>query len=275
VTAAERWRAQLESWSIPDAILEAAPESPYGFPAELFRQRAAGAPDREPTPTARRALHALPEGGVVLDVGVGGGATSLPLAGRASTIVGVDEQSDMLREFETAARSAGVRAETVLGRWPDVETRTTGADVVVCGHVVYNVADLTPFVRALDGHAALRVVLELTDVHPLAWMADLWERFHGLERPSGPSVADVEAVLRETGVEPRREDRTARDDERAGRFDRRDAAVALVRRRLCLPADRDDEIAEAMGDRLRAHDGRWSSGPSERTVVTLWWDVRR
>ena len=132
---------------------------------------------------------------MVLDVGVGGGATSLPLAGRASTIVGVDEQSDMLREFETAARSAGVGAETVLGRWPEVEARTTGADVVVCGHVVYNVADLTPFGRALDGHAALRVVLELTDVHPLAWMADLWKRFHGLERPSGPSVADVDALL--------------------------------------------------------------------------------
>ena len=275
MTAAERWRAQLESWAIPDAILETAPQSPYGFPTELFRQRAASVSDREPTPTTRRALDALPGGGVVLDVGVGGGATSLPLAGRASTIVGVDEQSDMLREFETAARSAGVGAETVLGRWPEVEARTTGADVVVCGHVVYNVADLTPFVRALDGHAALRVVLELTDVHPLAWMADLWKRFHGLERPSGPSVADVDAVLRETGLEPRRGDRTARDDERAGGFDRRDAAVALIRRRLCLPADRDDEIAEAMGDRLRAHDGLWSSGPSERTLVTLWWDVRR
>ena len=275
MTAAEHWRAQLEAWSIPEAILDAAPESPYGFPAELFRRRAAEAGTRAPTPTTHRALEALPDGGVVLDVGVGGGATSLPLADRASTIVGVDEQSDMLREFETAARSARVGTHPVMGRWPDVETQTPTADVVVSGHVVYNVADLASFARALDRHATLRVVLELTDRHPLAWMADLWSRFHGLTRPSGPGAGDVVAVLREAGIEPIREDRSPRDDERGGGFERRESAVALIRKRLCLPADRDEEIARALGDRLRAHDGLWSSGPAERTLVTLWWDARR
>jgi hypothetical protein len=275
MTAAERWHARLEAWSIPEAILDTAPESPYGFPAELFRRRAADAGTRDPTPTTLRALEALPDGGVVLDVGVGGGATSLPLAGRASTIVGVDEQSDMLHEFETAARSAGVGTHPILGRWPGVETQTPSADVVVCGHVVYNVADLASFARALDRHAKLRVVLELTDRHPLAWMADLWERFHGLTRPSGPGAGDVVAVLCETGIEPVREGRSTRDDERGGGFERREAAVALIRRRLCLPADRDEEIAGALGDRLRIHDGLWSSGPPERTMVTLWWEPRR
>jgi hypothetical protein len=82
-------------------------------------------------------------------------------------------------------------------------------------------------------------------------------------------------VLREAGIEPIREDRSPRDDERGGGFERREAAVALIRRRLCLPADRDEEIARALGDRLRAHDGLWSSGPAERTLVTLWWDARR
>src|SRR6266516_4578363 len=116
---------------------------------------------RRADPDDPRGDRRAPERGVVLDVGVGGGATSLPLAGRASTIVGVDEQSDMLRVFETAARSAGVGTHPILGRWPDVETQTPAADVVVCGHVVYNVADLASFARALERHANLRVVLEL------------------------------------------------------------------------------------------------------------------
>ena len=37
-------------------------------------------------------------------------------------------------------------------------------------------------------------------------------------------------------------------------------------------ADRDAEIADALGGRLRETDGLWDVGPEERTVVTLWWD---
>ena len=62
------------------------PPSPRG--ASRPSASAGGArrrPIPTPTPTTRRALEALPEGGSVLDVGVGGGATSLPLAGRAGS----------------------------------------------------------------------------------------------------------------------------------------------------------------------------------------------
>ena len=50
-------------------------------------------------------------------------------------------------------------------------------------------------------------------------------------------------------------------------------AIALVRKRLCLAADRDDEIAEALGSRLGEHVGLWTAGPHEQAVVTLWWDI--
>jgi hypothetical protein len=43
-----------------------------------------------------------------------------------------------------------------------------------------------------------------------------------------------------------------------------DELVAFIRRRLCLPADRDEEIAE-----LVRHHGR----PAVRQVATLWWDA--
>ena len=72
-TALERWRRALEARAIPDTILAAAPESPWGFPAEAFRRRAEAASDAAPTPTTSCALEALPDGGTVLDVGVGGG----------------------------------------------------------------------------------------------------------------------------------------------------------------------------------------------------------
>jgi 2-polyprenyl-3-methyl-5-hydroxy-6-metoxy-1,4-benzoquinol methylase len=279
-TALARWRHQLEARRIPDRILKAAPESPYGFPPELFRRRAAAITrSGETTPTIARALEALPPGGTVLDVGVGGGATSLPLASETNTagtnaaglIVGVDAQQDMLDAFGAAAAEMRVAAQTVCGVWPEVAAQTPGTDVVVCGHVLYNVRELEPFAVALDRHAGRRVVVEITREHPIAWMDGLWRSFHGVEWPRGPTAEDAQEALHDLGFDIRREDRNASGD-RGGGFPRREDAVALIRRRLCLAPDRDDEVSEALGDLLRVEGGLWSSGPAERVVVTLWWD---
>ncbi len=61
---------------------------------------------------------------------------------------------------------------------------------------------------------------------------------------------------------------------RGSGFERREDAVALIRRRLCLWPDRDEEVAEAIGDRLVERDGLWSAGPVDQEIVTLWWDRR-
>ncbi len=209
----------------------------------------------------------------MLDVGVGGGAMSLPLAPQVGSIVGVDPQEDMLDAFRTNALAIGVDARTVLGSWPDVANEVEAVDLVVVGHVLYNVSELEPFVRALDAHARSRVVLELTERHPLTWMRDLWLHFHGLDRPTGPTVADALAVLTDIGIHAHRQDRRVAAADGGAWFARREDAIHLVRKRLCLPAERDEEIAELLGtDRLREIDGSWDVGLSERTVVTIWWD---
>jgi SAM-dependent methyltransferase len=278
VTALDRWRAQLEAWAIPAPILAAAPEPPWGFPAELFRSRAAEAAEAAESgdgqnPTTRMAAEALPEGGSVLDIGCGGGATSLPLAARAGLLVGLDGQPDMLPGFMQAAAAAGVAARTISAAWPEGAAQVEPADVVVCGHVLYNVAEAGPFLVALNRHARHRVVLEITARHPLAWMSDLWERFHGLRRPQGPTVEDAMAAIREIGVTPHRQDRRVGESHPAGGgFARKEDAVALVRRRLCLSATRDPEVQAALGPRLREHGGRWSAGPQQQDIVTVWWD---
>jgi 2-polyprenyl-3-methyl-5-hydroxy-6-metoxy-1,4-benzoquinol methylase len=268
----ERWAEALASWAIPQALIDAAPESPWGFPSELFRSRAASAPDRRETPTTRRAAEALPQDGTVLDVGAGGGAMSLPLALMASHLTAVDGQADMLEVFSEATTALGVDSSTVLGSWPEVAEATPAADVVVCGHVLYNVPELGPFVDALADHASRRVVIELTEHHPLSWMNDLWKTFHGLDRPDTPSDLDAVAVILERGHAAVREvDVRTRE---SGGFIRREDCVAMIRRRLCLRPDQDQALIAALGDRLHEQNGLWSAGPAERAVVTLWWDVR-
>ena len=266
--ALQRWREQLDGWAIPSEILAAAPESPWGYPVGLFRSRARRAGSRPATPSNLEAARSMPQGGSVLDVGAGAGAASLPLAGLAGRLVAVDESPAMVASFLAAAEAAGVPAEAVEGRWPEVAGRVGPADVVVCHHVLYNVADLAPFALALTGHARRRVVAELTDRHPLAGLRPLWRRFHDLDRPTGPGADDAAAALGAAGLEVDRQDWEQPD--RFG-FDDFDELVAFTRRRLCLPAARDPEVAEALLDEgTRQVDGVWVSGQPRR-VTTLSW----
>jgi SAM-dependent methyltransferase len=264
--AADRWREDLESWAIPRSILQNAPESPYHFPVQLFASRADAA-TLELTLSNERALEVLPQGGVVLDVGCGGGAASLPLASRSSHLMGVDSSGEMLKEFEKRVRAAGVEATVVEGVWPDVADPTPSADVVVCHHVAYNAPDLRTFAARLTDHARRRVVMELTVTHPLSPTNDLWLRFHGVTRPTRPTADDAEAVLREAGLEVHRHDWTA---PRPGGFATRGDLVASVRRQLCLTSDRDPEVEEAIRHRIVERDGLF--GFPDRPVATLWWD---
>jgi SAM-dependent methyltransferase len=265
-SAADRWREDLESWAIPRRILAKAPESPYHCPVQLFASRADAAAGQL-TFSNERALEALPEGGVALDVGCGGGAASLPLARRASRLIGVDSSSDMLTEFVNRVRAAGLEHAAVEGRWPDVADQTPMADVVVCHHVAYNAPELETFALRLADHARRRVVMELTVTHPLSPTNELWLRFHGVVRPERPTADDAEAVLREAGLQVRRQHWEA---PRPGGFASREDLVASVRRQLCLPADRDPEVEEAIRHRIVDRAGLF--GFPDRPVATLWWD---
>ena len=91
------------------------------------------------SPSHRVARAELGRRGTVLDVGCGGGRSSVPLASSASSVTGVDERESMLVNFAAAFDRAGVTHRKVLGRWPDVASDVAAADVVVCHHVVYNV----------------------------------------------------------------------------------------------------------------------------------------
>lgn len=253
-TAADRWRAELAAWAIPPEILERAPEPPWTLPPELFR-----ADDQPEQSRSRdRAREALPDNGSVLDVGCGGGAASIALVPPAASVTGVDSSAEMLEQYADSARGRSVRHREIHGVWPDVADRAEPHDVVVCHHVFYNVADLPAFATALSDKATRRVVVELTERHPLVATAPLWRHFHDIERPAGPTADLAVATLAETGIDPfvERWSRPPREVPRA-------VFVRLNRRRLCLPASAEPEVDRLMGDTLDLR----------RDVVTLWWDT--
>lgn len=266
MSAAERWSQALAAWAIPHHILDGAPESPWGFSTALFARRADAATETL-TPSNRKALEALPDGGVVLDVGCGAGAASLPLARKAGHLTGVDPSAEMLEAFRARAQAAGTAVTTLEGAWPAGAMAAPAADVVVCHHVAYNAPDLATFALRLADHARYRVVMEMTALHPMSRLNDLWLRFHGLVRPATPTVDDAIAVLRELGFAPEREEWASTP----GPFTSRADLVAMVRRQLCLTPERDPEIEAALAERLLRREDGTVSFPS-RTLVALWWD---
>ncbi len=195
----------------------------------------------------------------VLDVGCGGGRSSLPLGNRLRRVIGVDESPEMLEQFAAAATERQIAFETVLGSWPDVAPQREQVDVAVCHHVVYNVADIAPFVRALSSSAQRGVVVELTKVHPQTPFNELWKRFWDLDRPDEPTAEVFVEVVRELGHEP--DVVSTPRPARPSQLDRSEM-VAFVRQRLCLSAERDVEIREYLNVRPLL---------SSDTTVTVSW----
>lgn len=247
-TAAARWAELQSGRGIPPEILAGVDWNPWHHDPTWF------APPPVPVDTPSRAagLALLAQPGPVLDVGCGGGDAAFALAGRATGLVGVDRQQDMLDVFAAIARERGVPARAVLGAWPEAAVEAGPADVVVSHHVLHNVVDLPPFLRALTGAARRGVVVEMLAQHPMAWLDPLWERFHGLARPAPATTDDAVAVLRELGVDP---DVTLWERRNPPRQD-----VVWVTRRLCLAPERVPDVAAALDDLARP-----------RTAATLTW----
>lgn len=258
----QRWAEQLRSLALPEEILQAAPESPWFFDPALFSAAADAAVERAvDTPSDAAARDALPPGGIVLDVGAGAGAGSLPLSEKAGRVVAVDPSVELLARFAERAERLGVAFDLVQGPWPEVADRVPPADVVVCHHVVYNVPELSPFAVALAAAARRRVVVELTAEHPLSWMAPYWRVLHGHDQPSGPTADDAAAVFREAGYVVRRA--TARRPLRV-LSEEGPQGIAPLARRLCLPGSRHDELRRLLVD---------IPPPVDREIATLWWET--
>jgi len=253
-----QWAEMLARWTIPDDLIAAAPESPYFFEPAVFIEAADEAIERaDDTASDRTARQAIPAGGTVLDVGVGAGAASLRLG--ADRVIGVDPSPVLLDAFAQRATRLGIAPTLVEGTWPTAAPDVDLADVAVCHHVVYNVADLAGFASALAAHARDRVVLELTAEHPMAWMRPYWEALHGLDQPDRPTVEDAIAELTELGFRVHQQ-RWRRQYQMIGETG--NDQVARIGRRLCLPSRRYDELRQLLTA---------IPVPREREVVTVWW----
>lgn len=255
MTAAEKWKSDLLAWSIPQEIIDQAPETPWIHPPSLFQ-----VPKQiELTISHQKAFEALPIDGSILDIGCGGGIAAFAMGSKAGKVIGVDHQSEMLDMFTQNAQDRHIESAVHDGFWPAVANEVEIADVAVSHHVVYNVQEIVPFIQAMNSHARKRVVIEMPQHHPLSNLSAAWKSFWKLERPKTPTPEDLIKVLNEMGIKAHLElwngNLPIEHDI--------DEAVRFMRIRLCLPSSKDGEVRKFLLD----------NPPSEvRPLATIWWN---
>jgi SAM-dependent methyltransferase len=209
----------------------------------------------------------------LLDIGAGAGRYTLALAPYFRSIIAVEPDAAMLPRLQEAIREAGVtNIEVVDATWQDANVDR--ADLVLCAHVLYPIADVAPFIQKLDAHACRACFIALRDVIPEPEpLGRLWEQFHHEPRYLQPGYLEAYALIYELGI--RANVRVSKVSGPSWSFYDLDSAVDSAREHLILPES--PEIDAALLRELEAsllQDGELLRLPGEETYsAVIWWEA--
>lgn len=250
---AARWRAMVEARVAQSAVYERAGAAPG---QDFWERRAARYEKQVARSMAADALLArlrqlIRPGEEVLDVGAGTGRYALPLARHGARVTAVEPSPAMRARLEEAGRAAGLSIAVVPARWEEAEVAP--ADVVLCAHVLYPVADAAPFLRKLDAHARRLALLALAVGQIDEPYAELWARLRGEPRRPQPAFLEAYNLLWQLGIAAEVE---LLPLEIWHSFDDRAEALAEVSDRLMVvPGSAEEERLAALLDEVLVPEG--------------------
>jgi len=209
----------------------------------------------------------------VLDVGAGVGRHVIPIAPLVRKVIAVEPSAAMRRELQDMIRASGLaNVEVIAAAWPDADV--TAADLVICSHVVYVVAEIEPFLRRLAAVCRGRCYVTCRWTQREAPILPLFEEVWGESRCPEPTFADLLGVADQLGLRGQ----VTTIPFGAGRgFESFEAAVAAVRADLLNPPDAaaDARIREYLAGHLRLQEGRWVLEAPPMFAGVLWWEAGR
>lgn len=129
-----------------------------------------------------------------IDVGAGGGRHAVPLADRLDWVTAVEPSEGMRAVIPHRDNLTVVAAD-----WHDADV--AAADLVVCAHVLYFVADPVPFIEKMEQVGRERVFVYMRDRDMIAPSEQLFETLAGRRRTRMPHLADLWNLLRSRGVD--------------------------------------------------------------------------
>src|SRR5579864_2960892 len=129
----------------------------------------------------------------LIDAGAGTGRHASPLASRLEWVTAVEPSEGMRAQISPRANMT-----VVASTWEDADVAP--ADLVICSHVLYGVAEPIPFIHKLDRLARERVFIMLreTDLpHPAAVIR---ARLQGTPGARLPRFSELFMVLMQVGI---------------------------------------------------------------------------
>ena len=234
--------------------------------ARFFRQD----PRREGDPVLDALLPMAAAAHTALDVGGGAGRLALPLALRCRHVAVVEPSASMIAHLRESAADAGISNYSVIqATWEDADV--SPADLVLCAHVLYGVADLEPFIRKLEASAnALVVILSFVE-SPMTRISAFWQPVHSEPRIDMPALPELVAALWDMGIYP---DVRMLVPIPPDRFETREVALAQLRNRLYVKPDtpQDARLQAAMDDLLLENaEGVWVKGVAHTQQGFISW----
>ena len=272
-SATEAWRARVErhhaqSEGVMDESLRQGDF--WRNLAPMFRAD----PYREDDAILNVLLGMVSEDMTVLDVGGGAGRFAIPLALRCREATVVDPSPSMLAQLdEAAAEVEGVKVNGVHSEWESAEIGS--ADLVLCSHVVYGVADVRPFVQKLQDHARREGGLGV--VRGLAaggGCAAVGTGVRGGRESILPALPELMNALWEMGIYPNVRMLAPTGPQS---FESVEAAVEEVGGRLFIGSDtgRRRRLAESIEGYLEAVESGYRIREARQVRQgVVWWDVQ-
>ena len=251
--ALRAWAARVQAnREQVDQFREASAADFYAPIAGMFRAD----PRRRDEPTLEALRELVQPTDTVLDIGAGGGRYALPLALVAREVVAIEPSDAMRRVLAEGMAESDIRNIRALsGRWPEVAGEMTG-DVALMSHIGYDVADIGPFLDAMDGAARRARIAVLLSQPPPTEADRFWPLINGVERAALPSLPEFLSVLLARGrlFEVRLVDRSPQT------YQQPDQALAWLRQQLwTAPGSQKDTLLERLArERLQERDGRFA-----------------
>ena len=269
MSSIEMWSTQVEAHHAQSNSVQEASASTGDFwrrYASAFRED----PSRTDDPVVNRLAREVGSETTVLDVGGGAGRLALPLALRCRHVTVVEPSASMVEQLEEGARDADItNVTTVQDPWEEADSEP--ADIVLCAHVLYGVADVVPFIRKLEASARDKVLVLMFIDSPQSHLAPLWEPVHREVRINLPAVPELLRVMWEIGIYP---DLEMVHSNPPHRIEGREAAIEEFRQRLYVEAGtaKDRRLEEA-ADRLlvETSEGFEVRGARPRRIGLLAW----
>jgi SAM-dependent methyltransferase len=131
----------------------------------------------------------------LIDVGAGTGRHAVPLAERLEWVTAVEPSEGM--RWHIAPRD---NITVIASSWEDAEVAP--ADLVICSHVLYGIADPVPFVTKLERSARERVFVMMRESdlpHPAAEVRRRLDRDEGARLPR---FSELFMLLLQMGIAP-------------------------------------------------------------------------